>query len=446
MQTFSRRTRRDFLTKGVSAGISAPFFVRNMISAPPNGIVRLGAFGAGGMAYTNIQQLARHPKVRLACVAEVDSARLTRLKALPLEGYQVHEDWRRMLDRHAKELDAVCVGTPDHMHASNVMAAMLRGLHVYGQKPLAHDVYEVRRLAKIAEKKNLVTQMGIQVHSRAEYKNAVALVQSGAIGKIKEVHSWSEKKWGDPNPMPDRSDPVPSTLNWDLWLGVCDKRPYIGDEYYHPGNWRKRTDFGTATFGDMGCHILDPVCSALALTAPLSVRSEGAAPTRYNWAVNTLIHYVFPGTAYTAEKTVSVSWYDGDQRPPQRVQDLVRSVPLPGQGSVFMGTKGTMLLPHTSEPVLFPEPQFVEVARPKSESVNHYFEFIDAVLGKGKTSTPFSYAGPLTEWVLLGPIATRFPQTTLEWNAAKLKFRNSAEATGYVRRRYRAGWSMKELS
>lgn len=397
------------------------------------------------MAYTNIQQIARHPKVRLACVAEVDSARLKQLKALPLEGYRIHEDWRRMLDQEAKGLDAVCVGTPDHMHASNVMGSMLRGLHVYGQKPLAHDVYEVRQLEKVAQKKKLVTQMGIQVHSRAEYKTAVALVQSGAIGKIKEVHSWSEKKWGDPEPMPDRSDPVPSTLNWDLWLGVCEKRPYI-DQYYHPGNWRKRTDFGTATFGDMGCHILDPVCSALALTAPLSVRSEGSVPTRHNWAVNTLIRYVFPGTPHTEEKTVKVTWYDGDLRPPRDVQELVGPKPLPGQGSIFIGTKGAMLLPHIGEPALFPEAQFKDFEKPKTESVNHYFEFVDAVLGKGTTSTPFSYSGPLTEWVLLGPIATRFPQSTLEWNAAKQKFTNSREATEYVRRDYRSGWGMKHLS
>jgi predicted dehydrogenase len=445
MQTSSGQTRREFLTRTATAVVAAPAFVRNMMSAPPSGIVRLGAFGAGNMAYTNIQQLARHPKVRLACVAEVDSAQLKQLKALPLEGYEVHEDWRRMLDKHAKELDAVCVGTPDHMHGQNVMGAMLRGLNVYGQKPLAHDVHEVRQLAKMAQKKRLVTQMGIQIHSRAEYKTAVALVQSGVIGKIKEVHSWSEKRWGDPDPMPDRSDPVPSTLNWDLWLGVCEKRPFI-DQYYHPGNWRKRTEFGTATFGDMGCHILDPVCSALALTAPVSVRSEGTPPSQHSWAVNTLIRYVFPATAYTEGKTVAVTWYDGDQRPPREVQELVGPKPIPGQGSVFIGTKGAMLLPHVAAPALFPDTQFKDFGMPKPDSVNHYFEFIDAVLGKGATSTPFSYSGPLTEWVLLGPIATRFPQTTLEWNAGKQKFRNSPEATNYVRRRYRAGWGMKHLS
>ena len=445
MQQFHKTSRREFLQQGAAVAITAPFFVRNLISAPPSGIVRLGAFGAGGMAFVNIRMLAAHPQVKLTCVAEVDSARLSELQKGGYDGYRVYEDWRQMLDKERKNIDAVCVATPDHMHASNAMGAILRGLPVYGQKPLAHNVYETRRLAEMARKKRVVTQMGIQIHSRTEYKSAVALVQSGAIGKIKEVHSWSEKKWGDPDPMPDRSDPVPSTLNWDLWLGVCEKRPYI-DKYYHPAMWRKRTDFGTATFGDMGCHILDPVFGALELTAPVSVRSEGPAPTQHNWAINTRIRYVFPGTRQTEEKTVPVSWYDGNERPSKDVQALVGPKELPGQGSIFIGTKGVMLLPHVGEPQLFPESQYKDFPMPKLESVNHYNEFVDAVLGKATTSTPFSYSGPLTESVLLGPIATRFPQTTLEWNAKKMKFGNSPEATQYVRRKYREGWSAKKLS
>jgi predicted dehydrogenase len=438
-------TRRSFLLNATAAGIAAPFFLPKLISAPPSGIVRLASFGAGGMAFVTLQQLTTHPKVRLTCVSEVDSARLKQLKDGKYESVQVYEDWRRMLDREWKQVDAVCVGTPDHMHAPNAMAAMLRGLPVFAQKPLAHDVFEVRKLAEIACKRRLVTQMGIQIHSRHEYKIATMLVQSGAIGKIKEVHSWSEKKWGDPDPMPDRSDPVPTTLNWDLWLGVCDKRPYI-EKYYHPGLWRKRTDFGTATFGDMGCHILDPVFSAVKLSAPLSVRSEGPAPTRHNWAINTVIRYVFPATPFTDGKTISIHWYDGDARPAPEVQALVGEKPLPGQGSIFVGTKGTMLLPHIGDAALFPEADFKDYAMPTAESTHHYHEFVDAVIENGHTSTPFSYSGPLTEAVLLGPIATRFPQTTLEWNAAKLKFTNNREANAYIKRKYRKGWSVKGLA
>ena len=395
------------------------------------------------MAFYTLDGIARHRSVTLACIADVDSSRLGQAVKKYADA-RIYADWREMLKKERKNIDIVCVGTPDHMHAVNAMAAMQLGLPVYCQKPLTHDIHEARRLREMAKKKKLVTQMGIQIHSTAEYKTAVQLVQSGAIGKVKEVHSWSEKKWGDMSPVPDRSDPVPETLKWDLWLGVAAARPYIAD-YYHPSNWRKRVDFGTATFGDMGCHIYDPVFEALRLTAPLTVRSEGPAPTRNNWAINARIEYVFPATQFSEGKTVKVTWYDGDERPPKDVQALIGARRLPGQASIFIGTKGVMLLPHVGKPVLFPEDQFKDFEYPKIEPVNHYFQFVEAVQGKSKASAAFDYSGPLTEAVLLGPIATRFPQTTLEWNVAKMKFKNSAEATGYVRRKYRAGWSAKGL-
>ena len=431
--------RRSFLR----AGLAAPAFIPNLISAPPSGTLRLASFGAGGMAFVTLRVLATHKKVKVSYVAEVDSAKLDEIKG-KFDDAKVYEDWRKMLEKEHKNIDIVCVGTPDHMHAPMAMMSMQYGLHVYGQKPLAHDIYEVRKMTEMARKKKLVTQMGIQIHSSAEYKTAVNLVQSGAIGKIKEVHSWSEKKWGDMEPFPDRTDPVPSTLNWDLWLGGCQTRPYIRD-YYHPVNWRKRIDFGTATFGDMGCHIYDPVFTALKLTAPLSVRSEGPTPSKHNWAINTIIHYTFPGTQYSDGKTVNVTWYDGDERPPQEIQALVGPKKIPGQGSIFVGTKGVMLLPHVARPSLYPEADFRDFPMPKEETVNHYHQFCEAVLGNGKSSTTWDYAGPLTESVLLGPIATHFPKTTLQWDVKKMKFKNSPEATSHVRRTYRAGWKVKGL-
>jgi predicted dehydrogenase len=441
----SLTTNRRAFFKTAAAGLAAPAFIRNLISAPPSSTVRLASFGGGGMAYHTLDGIATHPKVTLVCVAELDPTRLDQtMKKYP--GVKVYEKWREMLDKEHTNLDIACVGTPDHMHAPMGMSAMHHGLHVYMQKPLAHDIYEVRRLTGMARKKKLVTQMGIQVHSSAEYKSAVQLLQSGAIGKIKEVHSWSEKKWGDLDPLPSRTDPVPPNLSWDDWLGVMPPRPYIGDGYYHPVNWRKRLDFGTATFGDMGCHIIDPVFSSLQLTAPLSVRSEGMAPNQTNWAINAVIHYVFPGTAYTDGKTVQVHWYDGDERPPKDIQALLGSKEMPGQGSIFVGTKGVMLLAHVAKPVLLPEEQFKDFAMPQVQAENHYHQFVDAVLNRGKTSAPLDYSGPLTESVLLGPIATRFPKTTLEWNAARMKFKNSPEATSHVRRAYRSGWGVKGLS
>ena len=396
------------------------------------------------MAYVTLDRILTHPSVKLQCVAEVDPARMSRF-APRFPGVPVYPDWRKLLDKEAKNLDLVCIGTPDHMHAPIAMNAMQRGLPVYVQKPMTHDIHEARALAAMAREKKLVTQMGIQNHSREEYRTAVHLIQSGVIGKVKEVHCWSEKKWGDDTAFPDREDSVPAKLEWDLWLGVAGARPYIGDGFYHPVNWRKRVDFGTATFGDMGCHIYDPVFASLELTSPISVRSEGPAPSRHNWAIDTVIHYVFPGTKFTADKTVNVSWYDGDERPPKDVQALIGSVELPGQGSISIGTKGVMLLPHFGWPVLLPEKQFKGFEIPKVEGADHYHQFVDAVMGKDKTSASFDYSGPLTEAVLLGPLATRFPKTTLSWNGAKLRFEGSPEASRFVSRAYRAGWSVKGL-
>ena len=435
------QNRRSFI-KSTGAGLAAPMFVRNLLSAPPSKTVRLGSFGGGGMAYVTLDMLCTHPSVKLACVADVDSARLDKLKAKYPDA-KVYQDWREMLQKEHHNLDAVCVGTPDHMHAPAAMSSMALKLPVYGQKPLAHDIFEVRKLTETAHKKKLVTQMGIQVHSRTEYRTAVQVVQSGVFGKVKEVHSWSSKKWGDMDPRPDRTDPVPETLAWDLWIGTAMPVPYIKD-YYHPVNWRKRIDFGTATFGDMGCHIYDPVFSSLQLTSPTSVRSEGPAPSQYSWSINAIVHYVFPGTPYTEGKTVRVTWYDGDAKPPREVQALLGDRKLPEQGSIFIGTKGVMLLEHVGKPVLLPEKDFADYAMPQVESINHYHEFVDAVMGKGKTSTGFDYSGPLTEAVLLGPLATRFPNTTLEWDARRMRF-DSSEASPYVRRIYRKGWEVKGL-
>jgi predicted dehydrogenase len=440
------RSRRSFLKQVAGATLTAPLFVPHLISAPPNGRVRHACFGVGGMGGSDLGSIASHPNVDIIAMADVDTSRLdVHRKAARFAKVRFYQDWRVLLDEEGKNLDSVNVSTPDHMHAPIAMSAMQLGLHTYVQKPLAHDVYEVRRLTEVAREKKLVSQMGIQVHSAHPYRLAVKLVQDEAVGKIREVHTWSNKKWGDPNPIPDRKDPVPSTLNWEWWLGAAPARPFLNG-YYHPGNWRKRLDYGTGTFGDMGCHIYDPVFEALALTAPTSVRSEGETPRGGNWANNAIIHYVFPGTRYTEEKTVRVTWYDGDQRPSREVQALLGTRKLPDQGSILIGTKGILLVPHVAQPILLPEKQFQGFQMPKVETSNHYHQFVNAVLGKGTASASFDYSGPLTEAVLLGGVATHFPKTTLEWDSAKLSFRKSPDADRLIRRSYRKGWEVNGLS
>jgi len=440
-------SRREFLRRAAltATGLwAAPYVTSGLRAASPNGMLQHASFGSSGMAHSDIRGITRGGRARLVAVADVDLN-----KAYPLKkefpDVKIFQDWRELLEQE-KAIDSVNVTVPDHMHAVMAMSAMLLGKHVYCQKPLTHDLYEARRLTEFARRKKLVTQMGIQIHSSSTYREAVRIIQDGTIGKIKEVHAWSNKAWGDSAPRPDRSDPIPDGFNWDFWLGIAAARPFIGGGYYHPNTWRKRLDFGTGTFGDMGCHIYDPVFNALELTAPLSLRSEGPAPNQWNWAVNARIEYIFPGTPYTEGGTIKVIWYDGNQRPPKEVQPPLGEDKLPGQGSLFIGTKGMMLLPHISRAQLFPEKDFENWTRPQVTENDHWQQFVEACLGNGSTSANFDYAGPLTEAVLLGSVATRFPQTTLGWNAKELKFTNLPEANPYIRRHCRKGWRVKGLS
>jgi hypothetical protein len=433
-----------------------------MQAATPSGVLRHASFGASGMAANDIQALCSNPFVKLVAVADVDLNRTAQIKET-YPDVRVYQDWRQLLDKEQGNIDSVNVSTPDHMHAPIALSAMQLGKHCYCQKPLAHDLYETRVLTKFAREKRLVTQMGIQIHSYKVYRQAVALVQSGAIGKVKEVHTWSSKKWGDLGAPPTASDPIPEGFNWDLWLGGCAPRPYVKG-YYHPGNWRKRLDFGTGTFGDMGCHIFDPVFEALALTAPLSLRSEGPAPDKWNWAINANIRYIFPGTKYTEGKTVAVTWYDGDARPPAEIQALIKS-PIDeaaggnrktrdakkskeypdNQGSVIIGTAGVLHIPHVAAPKLFPLEKFKGFELPQLDQGHHWTLWAEACMNGGKPGANFDYSGPLTESVLLGSVAVRFPKTTLEWNAAKLQFDNEKSANQFVRRPYRKGWQVAGL-
>jgi len=437
-------TRRSFLKSISAAALGTPFITRGLMAQSPNGVVRHASFGAAGMAWSDVSELSKFSQFKLVAVAEVDLNRTVELKK-KFPDVPVYQDWRKLLDKEAKNIDSVNVSTPDHMHAAIDMSALQLGKHVYGQKPLAHDLYEVRKLTEFVRGKNLVTQMGIQIHSVNHYRMAVRLVQDGVIGKIKETHSWCPKSWGDPGPIPTQSDPVPAGFDWDLWLGVNEHHPYIGNAYYHPANWRKRLDFGTGTFGDMGCHIFDPVFSALDLRAPISVRSEGPAPNQWNWAMDSKIHYVFPGNARTADQTLPVSWYDGTSKPPAEVLKLLEGDDRPDSGSIFVGTEGVLVLPHWSRPLLYPDAKFKDFKFPDVPGADHWEQFLKACQGNGKTTANFGYAGPLTETVLLGGVASRFPQTTLKWDATKLKFEEN-EANHFIRRKYRKGWSVKGLS
>jgi predicted dehydrogenase len=436
----SHPTRRAAI-KTAAAGFAAPYVFRAHAGTPPSETLYHASFGASGMAASDIGSLTASKHVKLVAVAEVDLPRAAEIKK-KFPDVKVYQDWRELLDKE-KNLNTANISTPDHMHAPITMRAMQQGLHVYTQKPLTQTIYEARQLARVAAEKKLVTQMGIQIHSHEVHKTVVATIQDGAIGKVKEVHSWSGKDWGDRAPRPNRKDPVPAGLNWDFWIGVAAERPFLKD-YYHPGNWRKRLDFGTGTFGDMGCHILDPVFTSLALTAPKSVRSEGEPVGSDSWSLDVQVQYIFPETKYTTE-TLTLNWYNGNKRPPREALTSLEGHKLEYQGSIYIGTKGVLYSPYIAAPILRPADQFKDYKLPKQRGEDHYLQVVEACRGNGKTSTPFSYSGPLTESVLLGCLATRFPKTTLEWDAENLKVTNSTDASKLVRRRYRKGWEVEGL-
>ena len=425
----------------VKAILAAPFVFRAHATAAPSETLYHASFGASGMAGSDIGSLTQSKHLKLVAVAEVDLSRVGDLKKR-FPDLHVYQDWRQLLDKE-KHLNSVNVSTPDHMHGPITMRAMQHGLHVYTQKPLTQTIYEARQLPRVAEEKKLVTQMGIQIHSLDVHRSVVATIHAGAIGKIKEVHSWSGKHWGDRNPRPTRKDKIPAEMNWDLWLGVAAERSFLSG-YYHPAEWRKRLDFGTGTFGDMGCHILDPVFASTGWKIPTSARSEGGAPNDDSWGLDSEVHYVFAGTEHANDGSKLI-WYDGDKRPPAEIKTLIGKHQLFDQGSIYIGTEGVLYSPYIAAPVLLPEEKFKDHKLVNPGSQDHYMQFVEACRGNGKTSAPFSYSGPLTEAVLLGCLATRFPKTTLEWDAANLKVTNVAEANQFVRKQYRKGWEVDGL-
>ena len=437
-------TRRSFI-RLASSSIVFPYVAKSSwAEASPANRLNHASFGGQGMAARDLRSIATHPSISVRAIAEIDPVRRKKAEA-QFKDAKVYSDWREMLEKEGESLDTANVSTPDHMHAAQAMLAMQKGIHIYGQKPLTQGVGESRALTEYAHKNKIVTQMGIQCHSTQEYRTAVQIVHDGIIGKLVEAHSFSHKTWGDPNPRPDQKDPVPAGLDWDQWVGPAPFNDYIKG-YYHPGNWRKRLDYGGGTFGDMGCHIYDPTFKALGLTYPISLRSEGPAPNQHNWALDAVVHYLFPKTPYSEGIQLPVTWYDGAARPPSRVSSLLEGKPLPKQGSVIVGTEGVMLLPHLGMPSLYPQKKFKKIKLPVVQGTNHWHDFIDAALGKKPLpSANFNYAGPLTETILLGGIASRFKGEELKWDADKLEFSGHSQASSFVRRKYRSGWEVKGL-
>jgi predicted dehydrogenase len=434
-------SRREFLQSVTATAAVAPFISVPSRTAAP--VLRHASIGANGQAFSDLQAFAKHPAFDLVAVADVDLARFERVQQR-FPKVRVYQDWRELLAKEHANIDSVNVSTPDHMHCVIAIEAMKRGKPVYVQKPLCNTLGETRLLTEYARRKRLTTQMGIQVSSTRVQRYGEALVRSGIVGKIREVHTFSNKSWGDDKPLPDATDYVPAPFDWDGWLGVSEARPFK-KTVYHPGEWRRRIGFGTGTLGDMGCHIYSPPFRALDLTYPVAVTAAGPAPSAESWATKARVRVTYAGTEFTADKTVDIWWYDGGELPPDALREPLADR-FPAQGSIVVGTEGMIVLPHGSaDPFVLPESKTASLPTVEITDRDHYAEFVDVVLGGGKEkcSANFDYAGPLTESVLIGNIAARFPGETLAFDAKALKFPGKPQANEYLTRAYRDGWKLR---
>lgn len=440
-----RSTRRQFLKQVAVVGGATAFSAASWSRVyGANERLQVASIGTGGKGWDDLNQVAKSPHVNIVAICDIDESEPHLGRAATKFSQATRfTDWRRLLD-DPKAFEAVIVSTPDFMHAPIGLAAMQLGKHLFCQKPLTHTVFEARQMQQAARKARVVTQMGNQIQSHRAYRTAVRTVHDGTIGKVKEVHSWQSDKlgWLLEEDRPAGADPIPSTLHWNDWLGVAPERPYKA-KIYHPFNWRGWQDFSNGQLGDFGCHILDPVCMALELTPPRTIRADAPPMNREVWTKWSTVTYEFPGTKRTAGDTLKLTWYDGDGKsPPREALGLPGDYALPASGSVLIGEKGTLVIPHVAQPQLFPSDAFSGFAWPELGDVDHYVQWADACRGAGETTSKFDYSAPLTETVLLGTIAIRLPRQTLTWNAAELKTDN-ASANALLTKSYRTGWEPK---
>jgi predicted dehydrogenase len=395
-----------------------------------NDKLNVAVIGTSGRALGNIEGVQGE---NIVAVCDIDDRLVDRALAR-FPGAKGHVDFRKMLEDQ-KGIDAVVVSTADHTHAPAAVMAMKMGKHVYCEKPISHSVYEARVMTETAARMKVATQMGTQIHATDNYRRVVEVIQSGAIGPVKEAHVWVGKSWGG-GERPTDTPPVPPHLHWDLWLGPAPERPY--HPTYQPANWRRWWDFGSGTLGDMACHYMDLPFWALGLSHPVSVEAEGPPVHAETCPLWLIVRYEFP--ARGDQPPVKVTWYDGGKRP-DRLKD--EGMPRWGDGVLFVGEKGTMLADYNRYR-LFPEESFKDFQPPEQtipRSIGHHAEWIKACKTGSPTLCNFSYSGPLTESVLLGTVAYRSGQK-LTWDSSAFKVTNHPEAERFLKREYRKGWTL----
>ncbi len=437
-------SRRDFV-RGAAAAAAFTIVPRHVLGGsghtPPSEKLNIAGIGVGGQGARDIDEVSSENIVALCDVDEEYAAPVFNLYPKARK----YRDFRRMLEKEEKNIDAVVIATPDHTHAVIAMMAIKMGKHVYCEKPLTHTVYEARMLTEAARKAKVATQMGNQGHSDEGIRLICEWIWDGAIGPVREVHVWSNRPGGwfvASIGRPKDTPPVPATLDWDLWLGPAPERPY--HPCYLPVKWRGWWDFGTGAIGDMGCHSLDSVFRALKLKYPASVKARSTKVNSETYPKFSIIHYQFD--VRDDVPPVRLTWYDGGKKP-ARPKELERGRQMGDKegGVLFVGDKGTIMSNHMGgSPRLIPETKMKAYKRPPKtlpRSIGHYKEWIEACKGGKPPGSNFDYAGPLTEMVLLGNIAIR-TRKKLNWDGLNMEVTNMPEANEFVHRQYRQGWNL----
>ncbi len=444
-------TRRRFLKGAASTAFAFQVVPSTVFGA--NERLQVACIGVGGKGAGEVRDIAS-AGADIVALCDVDDQRRVgkRSKDATVEHPKAtfYKDFRMLLDKEGDRIDAVSVSTPDHTHCHAAVTAMRMGKHVYCQKPMSHSIWEARLMAEVAKEQGVATQMGNQAHAGEPIRRAVELIRAGIIGKVSEVHCWTNRPiWPQGMASMPAAQAIPNAMDWYLWLGPAPDRPY--NKAYAPFNWRGWWDFGTGALGDMGCHIMDMPYWALDLKHPVSVEAESTGNTFLSAPVSSKVTYRFPEGTYSHE--LKFCWYDGakEQRrmPEPEVFEGTEFTPKTAMkfDCLLIGDKGKLLFKRNSTKIFtYPKTLVEEYAdTPKTvlraPNSSEDIEWVNACQGGPVALSNFSHSGPFTEMVLLGNLAIRIGKK-LEWDGPNMRALNAPEAAALIRREYRAGWEL----
>ena len=448
MKTKHLTSRRRFLGQSIASLATISIVPGHVLGlrgqTPPSEKLNIAGIGVGGQGAHDLNQVASENIVAL-CDVDARRAGGTFNKFPKARQFQ---DYRKMLDEMENEIDAVLIATPDHTHSIPAVRAAKMRKHVFCEKPLAHSIHEVRAMMKAARENNVITQLGNQGHSFDSMRLFREWVEDGAIGQVREVHAMCQSVYSGIDRIEEvrKGEPVPENLNWDLWLGPAQFRPY--HRAYVPGGWRSWSAFGTGVIGDWTCHIIDPVAWTLDLGAPETIQADAGDydPKAHGDTFPRGSVVTFQFAAKGNRPPVKVIWYDGPRKP-EKPAEMPENENLPGIGALVIGTEGKIVYgSHGAGGVrILNQEKMANVnkePRRHAKSPGHYREWVEACKSGKQAGSHFGYGGPLTEIALLGVIATMLKGQKLEWDATAGRFKNNSEANQFLQPAFREGWRL----